>query len=348
MVDVVPYSPEYSPLDIVRFASKIKKLLPGWKGKGDINIKVVAAVLAAGHTFTDAGIDAVGAPPFFWTLEYEGGLRERLTRTVETKTQIFSQRFTSISCQSFLCLGKRDVGPAIEAFIATIKRCVYVAGHAVLSARERIKDASDSAAGAKSGSASSRSKGSASSLAMDSALMADPEAFYDDVTHAGMPCRGYSMHLAQCIYSYGGFGHGVFGCKEGIFPSDKATMLFHSNQGGTCAGLAHVTGDAQKDLDGSKELQRLRLLSVSDVVAQEWTSVGPRAKEPFAKLGRTARAGCLGTQCCEWKKAFSLGPKGAKQVCVCESLCTLIGRGEDCFFSYTLLYISAVLSIQCC
>jgi hypothetical protein len=322
VVDLVPYSPEYSPLDIVRFASKIKKNIPRWKSKGDINIKVVAAVLAAGHMFTDAGIDAVGAPPFFWTLEYEGELRERLTRTVETQTQIFSHRFTSISCQSFLGIREKDVGPAIEAFIATIRRCVSVAAFAVLSARERIKDAAGSAAGSKSGSASARTKGSAparakgsaSARAVASALLADPEAFYVDVTHPGMPYRGYGMHLAQCIYSYGGFADGVFGCADGIFPSDITTMLFHSNQGGTCAGLAALSGDEQKVLDGSKELQRLRLLSVSDVVAKKWSSVGPRVKDPFTKLGLNARAGCLGTQCCEWKKAFLFLTPWAEQL----------------------------------
>ena len=275
LVDVVPFSPEYSPRDIAQLALGIKR--QGYKKwwLSSSRVSLVAATLAAGHMFTEAGVAAIGWPPFPWSDAYAMGLRRRLLNTVSSGTHFFCYRFTSISTQSFLGLPAAEVPKAVDAFVDVIEDCVRVAATAVANAKLRVAGLSSTHA----------------------------DDFYADIGHKGMPARGYSMHLSQCIWSYGGIAEGVYQCDDGIFPADTQTSVFHSNQAGTCIGLARVTGDEEAHLKNSLALQKLRLLLLPGVVAKLWPVVGGRVSDPFAKLGDVARAGCLANQLCEWTKA---------------------------------------------
>jgi hypothetical protein len=216
VVDLVPFSPDYSPRDVAQLGLAIRKCHNDW-WKSSSRVSLVAATLAVGHTFIEAGVAVVGWPSFPWTDAYEARLRSRIYRSVDSETQIFSYRFTSISCQSFLSLNLFDLHPAVSAFIDVVKDCVRVAATAVSNAKIRAGDESGTHA----------------------------DDFYSDIQHKGMPVRGYSMHLSQCIWSYGGLAKGVFESDDGIFPPDTQTSVFHSNQSGTCQGLTSSATEQQ-------------------------------------------------------------------------------------------------------
>jgi hypothetical protein len=268
-------------MDVARITRVIKQTLgPKWSLKSN-RISVLASCLANGHCFTEAGATAIGVPACPWTNAYEVALRKRLMSTIKARDQIFNSRFTSISCQSFLALPPTEQGSAVESFVHVVRRCSIVAREAAAAARAR-----------KGGQL---------------------DKFYEDIGHIHMPCRGYTMHLAQCLWAHG-LGLEDVGIKEGLFPPDSVTQTFHSCGSGTCRGIAQLTCDDVATLEGSCEMQRLRLDAISEVVGSAWKDFGKRVADPYGGLEAGKRPGYIGTQLCEWQKA-SLDPIDIFQIC---------------------------------
>jgi hypothetical protein len=272
VVDFVPYSQAYSPADISHLGAMIVAGHSHWV-RPVHRRSLLAATLAAGHMFTVEGVSAVGWPPAAWNPVFMDQLRSRLSAAALSSTQIFCHRFTSSATQSYLHLDGQGRAKAIGKIISTIRLCIEAADRAISRADDR------------------RERGIQ--------FLADD--FYKDIQHKGMPLRGYTMHLSQCIWSFGGIGPAIN--DTSIFPPDNATAVFHSNQSGTCKGLSRLTGDPVSLLVPCAELQKIRLILLSDVVAKIWPSVAPRALDPFKKRPLAERAGCLANQLCEWAKA---------------------------------------------
>jgi hypothetical protein len=272
VVDFVPYSQAYSPADISHLGARIVAGHSHWFRPAHRR-SLLAATLATGHMFTVEGVSSVGWPPATWNPVFMDQLRTRLLATAQSSTQIFCHRFTSIATQSYLHLEGRGRAKAIRKVISTIRLCIESADRAISRADDRL----------------------------ERGIQFHADDFYKDIQHKGMPLRGYTMHLSQCIWSFGGIGPLINDTR--IFPPDNATTVFHSNQSGTCKGLSRLTGDPVSLLKPCAELQKIRLILLSDVVAKIWPSITPRALDPFKKRPLAERAGCLANQLCEWTKA---------------------------------------------
>jgi hypothetical protein len=234
-VNIVPYNEKYAPEDLCEIARAVVEATPQWRHPSKRE-SLLAAVLAAGHCWTALGVKTIGLPPVPWTLKFEKAVTSRLMKAARRGDLIFNTRFTSICCNTFPQSG--NPAQKVQEFVAKIRDCSRVAAIAVANARIRCGKR--------------------------------PEDFFEDIAHAGMPQRGYQMHLAQCLWMYGGIA------TDGVqlFPADTLVFDYHSQQSGTCEGIARLTGDTDKSLRDSPELQSLRLEVISHEVGKRWKSHG--------------------------------------------------------------------------